>query len=87
MGLVDHLLPRSELESFTYNLAEEIAGNAPLAVKGTKRIINMLVGSARMRDEDMKEAQSIVEQAFNSDDLKEAQASFLEKRKPVFRGR
>jgi enoyl-CoA hydratase len=87
MGLVDHLVPRSDLESSTYNLAEEIAENAPLAVKGTKRIINMLVGSIRMCDEDIKEALSIVDQAFNSDDLKEAQASFLEKRKPVFRGR
>ncbi len=87
LGLVDHLLPRSELESFTYGLANEIAGNAPLSVKGTKRLLNMLASPARLSEEQQKEAQAIIAESFNSEDLKEAQKSFLEKRKPVFKGR
>lgn len=86
-GLVDYLVPRKELEMVTYNLAEEIAGNAPLALKGTKRIINILLQSNRMNHENQIEAESIIEAAFNSQDLKEGQSAFLEKRKPKFMGK
>lgn len=85
-GLVDYLVPRKELERNTYGLAEEVAGNAPLALKGTKRIINILLQSSRMDHENQIEAESIIEAAFNSEDLKEGQSAFLEKRKPQFKG-
>ena len=68
--------------SLTYSLAEEIASNAPLALKGTKRIINLLLQSDRMDHEIQVEAESIIEAAFNSQDLKEGQSAFLEKRNP-----
>jgi len=87
MGLVDYLVPREELESFTYSLAEEIAGNAPLAVKGTKRILSLISRSFKMCEEDVKEAEKIVATAFNSEDLKEGQTAFFQKRKPVFKGK
>ncbi len=86
LGLVDYLVPKSELESFTYALAQEIAGNAPLSLKGTKRVLNLLIRSEKMNDEDQKEADAIISQAFSSEDLKEAQAAFLEKRTPTFKG-
>jgi len=87
MGLIDYLIPRAELESFTYHLAEEIAGNAPLSLKGIKRILNLLLGSDKMAEVDRDEAENIVAQALESEDLREGRAAFLEKRKPVFRGR
>lgn len=86
-GLVDYLVPRKELEMFTYKLAEEIAGNAPLALRGTKRIINLLLQSNRMDHENQIEAETITEAAFNSEDIKEGQLAFLEKRKPQFKGK
>ncbi|MBW1888722.1 MAG: hypothetical protein JRI52_10310 [Deltaproteobacteria bacterium] len=86
LGLVDYLVPKSELESFTYALAQEIAGNAPLSLKGTKRVLNLLSRSEKMSDEDQKEADAIISHAFSSEDLKEAQTAFLEKRKPTFKG-
>lgn len=86
MGLVDYMVPRSELKDFTYSLAEEIAGNAPLSLKGTKRILNLLMRSEKMEEQDEKEAEKILARAFNSEDLKEGQRAFLEKRKPVFKG-
>jgi enoyl-CoA hydratase/carnithine racemase len=85
-GLVDYMVPRKKLEKVAYGLAEEIAGNAPLALKGTKRIINFLLQSNRMNHEIQIEAESIIEAAFNSKDLKEGQLAFLEKRKPKFIG-
>ena len=87
MGLVDYLVPRAELESFTYEMAQEIAGNAPLAVKGMKRILNLLTKSLSLSEQDHQEVNQIIAQAFNSEDLKEAQKAFLQKGKPEFKGR
>jgi len=38
-------------------------------------------------EEQMKEADGLIGEAFNSDDLKEGQFAFFEKRKPRFTGR
>ena len=86
-GLVDYLVTREELEMFTYKMAQEIAANAPLALKGTKRIINLLLQSTRMDENDLMEAGAITEAAFQSEDLKAGQLAFLEKRKPQFKGK
>ncbi len=86
IGLVDYLLPAAELEGFAYKMAAEIAGNAPLAVKGTKRIINMLLQSSKMDKKFASEAEALALNAFSSDDLREGQQAFLEKRAPQFKG-
>lgn len=87
IGLVDYLVPRSDLETFTYGLAQEIGANAPMALKGTKRVLNLLLRSARPGKSDIAEAQSLAEQSFLSEDLKEGQLAFIEKRKPRFQGK
>ncbi len=87
MGLVDHLVPMNALSETTYRMADEIANNAPLSVKGMKKIINMIGKYPLMNSEDMMMAQNIITEAFNSDDLKEGQTAFIEKRNPVFTGK
>jgi enoyl-CoA hydratase/carnithine racemase len=84
---VDHLVPSSELKETTYRMAEEIAGNAPLSLKGSKRILNMLEESLTLREEQLVEAEELITHAFNSRDLKEGQTAFIEKRKPKFIGK
>jgi enoyl-CoA hydratase len=63
-------------------LAEEIAANSPLAVMGTKRVLNYCEGKSI---EDGLQYVATWNAAFlNSNDLREAMTAFLEKRKPKF---
>jgi enoyl-CoA hydratase len=87
MGLVHYALPREELSSFTYTMAEEMAANAPLSLQGLKRIFNLVAQPLTLPEGDQAEAEALLIRALNSEDLKEGQTAFLQKRKPVFKGR
>lgn len=87
MGLVNYVVPPDKLASFTYELAKEISENAPLSLKGLKTIFNKYLFNQKVSAEDAREMEDLVDQAFHSEDLKEGQKAFQEKRKPVFKGR
>ena len=86
MGLVRRLVPADQLTGTVMSMAEEISNNAPLALKGIKRIMNMVEEPA-FSDDLKAEAKQLVTESFHSADLKEGQAAFLEKRKPLFVGK
>lgn len=86
IGLVEHLVAEEELESVVTALAETIAVQPPLALRGAKRAIAAAASGASVRDGLLVEAEG---QAIclRSNDMKEAIAAFVEQRAPVYRGR
>jgi enoyl-CoA hydratase/carnithine racemase len=86
MGLVNHVVAAADLEQTTYDMARQIAHNAPLSVKHTKQVLGM-VQSFQDFTRHQDEMQRLREFCMNSDDFQEGRRAFLEKRQPVFQGR
>lgn len=85
MGLVNRIVADGRLESYVQEYAATIAANAPLTVASIKSIVAEALKDDAERDMDL--CGQIVDRCFNSADYVEGRTAFMEKRKPVFRGR
>ncbi len=87
MGLVNYVVPRPELEEFTYKLASEICENAPLSMSTMKTMINAWQRNQSTSRDDEELIKEMILKVQESEDYKEGQRAFGEKRKPKFRGK
>jgi enoyl-CoA hydratase/carnithine racemase len=84
MGLVDMVAPGAALDG-AQALASELSENAPLSIAGAKLVLESL--AAGSSDARAAEIAVVIDGAMESADYREGARAFLEKRKPVFRGR
>ena len=85
LGLVHRICDDVPVVDAALELATKLAESAPMSLAATKRVVRGAVDLSR------DEARALAEQAFAdlwmSEDHREAEAAFAEKRRPVFKGR
>jgi enoyl-CoA hydratase/carnithine racemase len=87
-GLVNHVVGVADLDDAALDLAEDLAANAPLSVRGNKRVIReLLAAEGRLDPEVERELVELREASFHSEDLREGVRAFGQKRPARWKGR
>jgi enoyl-CoA hydratase/carnithine racemase len=85
IGLVNRIVAPDQLLPTALATADAIAANAPLAVRATRHGVRELI--ALPLDEAYRRQEDLGRPLRRTDDAREAQRAFVEKRKPVWKGR
>ncbi len=85
MGMVNRVVPVADLEASVVDLATTIAANAPMTIRSVKAALREFATTPDRRDLDR--VHELTEACFASEDYREGQAAFAEKRAPVFHDR
>jgi enoyl-CoA hydratase/carnithine racemase len=87
-GLVNQVVGASDLEGAALDLAQDLAANAPLSVRGNKRAIReLLAADGRLDPEVERELIELREASFRSEDMREGVRAFGQKRPARWKGR
>ena len=84
-GLVNYVYSAEELETKTMELADKIAEKSPVALQMCKEAVKF--ASRSNLDEGLRREIDLFAICFSTEDKREGVAAFLEKRKPVFKGK
>lgn len=85
IGLVSRVVPKTDLDSAVDELVSKLAGKSPAVLRLAKKALR---GSTERALESLPEIESLYrEELAATEDMLEGLTAFLEKRKPVWRGR
>ncbi|PBI94878.1 Carnitinyl-CoA dehydratase [Variovorax boronicumulans] len=84
-GVIDEVVPAEQLMPLALEIAQEIASKAPLAIAYAKQAANMM--DLMPQRDGYRFEQNFTMALARTEDAQEARTAFLEKRKPVYKGR
>lgn len=85
IGLVNKVVPKEELMTAAFEMAERIASLAPLSIQGIKK--SMYYGTEMPLADGLTLENDICKKLYSTEDHQEARQAFIEKRKPEYKGR
>jgi len=85
IGLVNHVVPADQLRTTTMEIANRIADKSPIALMLAKEAVK--IASRSTLDEGLRREVDLFALCFSTEDKNEGVSAFLEKRKPVFKGK
>lgn len=85
-GVINRVVPRADLEEFTFEMARKIARNSPLVHRALKEEMRVLANAHPLNPETYERLQALRREVYDSRDYQEGIQAFLQKRQPVFRG-
>jgi enoyl-CoA hydratase len=85
IGLITRVSEPGELMALQAEYKQALADNAPITVRAGKAIIAEILKASPEVDHD--KCRQLIHDCFDSQDYSEGRRAFMEKRKPVFRGK
>ncbi len=85
LGLVSRVAAPEQLEALLAEYTTALAENAPLTIRAAKAITAEILKPSP--EADLERCQALIRGCFESEDYAEGRRAFMEKRRPVFRGR
>jgi len=85
LGVIEAALPKEEMWAAVMQMAGEIAAKSPMAIQRIKRAMQVI--EEMPTREAYRFEQTVTVDLSHTEDAREAQKAFVEKRKPVFKGK
>ncbi len=85
LGLVTRICAPEQLPALLAEYTTALADNAPITIRTAKAITAQILRASP--DIDLERCQQMIRDCFASEDYAEGRRAFMEKRKPVFKGR